>query len=194
MRNNADPRGILRIRAEHQGEGKLLDDGIDMYELEGHEGMLDNEHFISTTQWGTQSSEDMNSPRISQNSSPSHENMSDQCPTMPASPSAITDHPAIPTGIMMMPPFDRMLDAMSITNQFMVDAPMTWVVLESPVQSWFLPSSRENRDQNQFWHFKYSTRTRPDPTGLVSIGSYQFKNQSRLVFNWTSSPTNICTN
>ena len=28
------------------------DDSVDMYELEGHEGMLDNEHFISTTQRG----------------------------------------------------------------------------------------------------------------------------------------------
>ena len=93
---------------------------MNMYELEGHEGMLDNEHFISTTQQGTQNSEDTNSPRISQNSSPSHENTSDRCPTMPASPSAITDHPAIPTGITMPPPSDRMLDATSATNQFTV--------------------------------------------------------------------------
>ena len=100
------------------------DDGVDMYELEGHEGMLDNEHFVSTTQQGAQSSEDMKSPRISQNSSPSHENMSDQCPTMPASPSAITDHPAMPTSITMMPPSNRMLNSASTTNQFMVDAPM----------------------------------------------------------------------
>ena len=42
---------------------------------------------------------------------------------MPASPSAITDHPAIPTGVTMLPPSNRMLDAMSATNQFMVDAP-----------------------------------------------------------------------
>ena len=42
---------------------------------------------------------------------------------MPASPSAITDHPAIPTGVTMLPPSDRMLDATSATNQFMVDAP-----------------------------------------------------------------------
>ena len=98
-----------------------------MYELEGHEGMLDNEHFISTTQRGARNSEDTNSPRISQNSSPSHENTSDRCPTMPASPLAITDHPAIPTGVMMPPPSNRILDAMSATNQFTVDAPTMWV-------------------------------------------------------------------
>ena len=56
---------------------KNRDDGVNMYELERHEGMLDNEHFISTTQQSTQSSEDKNSPRISQNSSPTHENTSD---------------------------------------------------------------------------------------------------------------------
>lgn len=43
------------------------------------------------------------------------------------SPSAITDHPAIPTGITMLPPSDRMLDATSATNQFTVDAPTMWV-------------------------------------------------------------------
>jgi hypothetical protein len=123
-------RGDPRVEDGSDDDDNLSkngDDSVDMYELEGHEGMLDNEHFVSTTEQGTQSSEDMDSPRISQNSSISHENMSDWCPTMPTSPSATTDHTAIPISITMMPPSDRMLDATSATNQFMVDAPMTWV-------------------------------------------------------------------
>ena len=46
---------------------------------------------------------------------------------MPTSPSAVTDHPEIPTGFTMTPPSDRMLDVTSATNQSMVDAPMMWV-------------------------------------------------------------------
>ena len=34
-------------------------------------------------------------------------------------------------------------------------------------------------------------KTRPDLTGLVCISSYWFENQSGLVFDWTSSPTDI---
>lgn len=64
-------------------------------------------------------------------------------------------------------------------------------MLESPIQSQFLPSSREDWEQNQFLHFKYSMKTRPNLVGPVCIGSYQFENQSGLIFGWTSSPTNI---
>ena len=72
--DRGDP-GVEDGSDDDDNASKNGDDGVDMYELEGHDGMLDNGHFILTTQQGTRSSEDMNSPRISQNSS--HGNMSD---------------------------------------------------------------------------------------------------------------------
>ena len=75
--DRGDPRVEDGSDDDDDNASENRDDGVDMYELEGHEGMLGNEHFVSTTQRGIRSSEDMNSPRISQNSSPTHENTSD---------------------------------------------------------------------------------------------------------------------
>ena len=50
--DRGDP-GVEDGSDDDDNASKNRDDGVDMYELEGHEGMLDNEHFISTTQQGT---------------------------------------------------------------------------------------------------------------------------------------------
>ena len=63
------------------------------------------------------------------------------------------------------------------------------VVLESPVRSRFLPSSRQNRDRNRFLYFTYTKKTGPDPTGPVHVGCNRFTNRSRPVRDWTRSYT-----
>lgn len=109
---------------ESDDEGNTIenrDDDVDMYELEEPEDMLNDEHVLTTWRH-PESSEDMNSPRISL---PIQEHMPEGSPTMPTSPLVVTDQPVMPTGVMMVPLSDRMLNATAATNQFTVDAPMT---------------------------------------------------------------------